>query len=324
MRPNSLKAIQTISDIGAAAETFLALNSHTASLTDLRISVSNDSMPHLSLLAGCTSLESLHIRDTQGAIILEETQNDVFLETVQWLRNCKNLERLSFAQVLSASALVTPVLLEHKIRLRNLEIDSYVLKDSRLFHQALAHQKDSLSFLSLNGETDGMFRDDVEVIVNSLKQLTQLKVLRLLLQELFHEEHLIAIITGLTLLEELYVNGLELSDRILLFVSILGNVRSATFAGISKFTVDGLLEFISHLGPGNRSIRVMIDMADPDTLLPEHQITLIRESLGVKVGGTLEYTPWIGQLSTYTHITEFELTSRHIDPNVPAFEGDSD
>lgn len=304
MRPNSLRAIHTISDVGAAAETFLALNSHGASLTELRISVSNDSMPHLSLLAGCTSLSALRIEDAHGTIALEETQNDVFLETVDWLRKCENLERLSFVQVLSASALVTPVLLEHKIRLRNLEIDSYVLKDSRHFHQALVHQKDSLSFLSLSGETDGMCRDDLDIIVDSLKQLTQLKVLRLLLQEVFHEEHLIAIITDLNFLEELYMNGLELNDHILDFVGNLGNLRSATLAGISKFTIDGLLEFVSRLGPGNQSLRVMIDMADPDTMLPEEQVTLIRESLWEKVGGALEYTPWRGKLIHITGIIE--------------------
>ncbi|KAF2687022.1 hypothetical protein K458DRAFT_385844 [Lentithecium fluviatile CBS 122367] len=305
MRPNSLKAIYTISDVGAAAETFLALSSHGRSLTELRISVSNDSMPHLSLLAGCASLEALRIEDAHGTIVLEETQNDVFLETINWLRNCENLERLSFVQVLSASALVTPVLLEHKIHLRNLEIDSYVLSNSRQFHQALVHQKDSLSFLSLSGDTDGMFRDDVDILVDSVKQLTQLKVLRLLLQEVFHEEHLMAIIANLSLLEELYVNGLELTDRILDFVGNLGNLRSATLAGISKFTIDGLLEFVSRLGPGNQGIRVMIDMADPDTMLPDEQVTLIRESLWEKADGTLDYTLWR-------------------DPNVSEFEGDSD
>jgi len=295
MKPNSLRVIHTISDVGAAAETFLALNGHGESLTELRICISNDSMPHLSLLAGCTSLEALRIEDEHGTIVLEDTQNDVFLETIDWLRKCEKLERLSFVQVLSASALLTPVLLEHKIRLRNLEIDSYVLRDSRQFHQALAHQKDSLSFLSLSGETDGMFRDDLDIIVDSLNQLSELKVLRLVLQEVFHEDHLISIIADLKLLEELYVYGLELTDRILDIVGSLGNMRSVTFAGISKFTVDGLLEFVSHLGPGNQGIRVMIDMADPDTMLADDQISLIRESLYKKVGGSLEYTPWRGK-----------------------------
>lgn len=293
-----MTALYTISDIGAAAETFLALNAHSQSLTELRICVSNESIPQLSLLSGCTALEALRIEDVHGSIVLEETQNDVFLETINWLRKCESLQRLSFTKVLSASAIVTPLLLEHRIQLRSLEIDSYVLKDGRQFHQALVHQKDSLAFLSLSGDTDGMFRDDVDVIVDSLKQLTQLRTLRLLLQEVFHEEHLITVIKNLTLLEELYVSALELNDRLLEFVGNLKSLRSVALAGISKFTTDGLLEFVSRLGPGNQGIRVMIDMADPDTLLPDEQVSLARESLMEKVGGSLEYTPWRGMFNS--------------------------
>ncbi|KAF2644847.1 hypothetical protein P280DRAFT_466111 [Massarina eburnea CBS 473.64] len=305
LRPNSLKAIHTISDTGAAAESFLGLSSHGSSLKNLQICVSNDSIPHLSLLAGCTALEALRIEDVQGTIALEETQHDVFLETIEWLRKCESLAEVRFTKFLSAASLVTPVLLEHKIKLRWLEIDSYVLKDSRQFHQALVHQKDSLTFLSLSGDTDGMFRDDVDIIVDALKELKQLKELRLLLHEIFHEEHFIQIISGLNLLEDLYMSGLELTDRVLEYVGNLGNLRVVTLAGISKFTVDGLFEFVSRLGPSNENIRVMIDMADPDTMLPDDQVALVRESLAEKVGGTLEYTPWR-------------------DPNISEFEGESD
>jgi hypothetical protein len=294
MKPNSLRTIHTINDVGAAAETFLALTSHGESLAELKLCVSDDSKPHLSLLAGCTSLETLRIEDTHGLIVLEET-DEVFLETVEWLQKCEKLEHLGFSHVQGASALVTPVLLEHRVRLRSLEIDCYQLNNSRQFHQALVHQKDTLSFLRLAGDTEDVVRDDLDVLVDSLKQLTELKALELMLQEVFLEEHLITIINNLTSLEELYMNGLELTDRILDFVGKLSNLRSVTLAGISKFTVDGLLEFVSHLGPGNQSIRVMVDMADPDTMLPDEQVSLVRESLHEKVGGSLEYTPWRGR-----------------------------
>ncbi|PVI07399.1 hypothetical protein DM02DRAFT_504633, partial [Periconia macrospinosa] len=156
MKPNCLRDISTINDVGAAAETFLALNAHGSSLKELRLCISDDSIPHLSLLAGCTALEKLKIEDTHGLVVLEETQNDVFLETIDWLRKCEHLQSLSFSRFLSAATLVTPLLLEHGIRLHSLEIDSYVLKDSRQFHQALVHQRDSLKLLSLSGETHDM------------------------------------------------------------------------------------------------------------------------------------------------------------------------
>jgi hypothetical protein len=41
-----------------------------------------------------------------------------------------------------------------------------------------------------------------------------------------------------------------------------------------------------------------VDMADPDTLLIDEEVTLVRESLMEKVGGTLE-TPWKGMYSLW-------------------------
>lgn len=293
-------SINTLGDIGASAETFLALSSHGAVLKDLKICLSSDSLAHISLLGGCTTLETLRIEDVHATTVLEETHKDTFLETIEWLRKCENLQTLAFPRFLSAPALLTPILLEHKIKLRHLEVDSYVLNENRQFHQALVHQKDSLAFLSLSGETDGMFRDDLDIIVDALQQLVQLKTLRLLLQEVFREEHLILIIRNLSLLEELCMYGLELNDRILEFVGNLGNLRSATLGGISKFTTDGLLEFISRLGPGNQGIRVMIDQADPETLLPDEELALVRESLMERVEGTMDYIPTRGKLQDGT------------------------
>jgi hypothetical protein len=61
--------------------------------------------------------------------------------------------------------------------------------------------------------------------------------------------------------------------------------------------LDGLLDFISRLGPGNQGIRLSVDMADTDTLLSEDELTLVRENLAEKVGGTLEYMALRGTCS---------------------------
>jgi hypothetical protein len=295
MRANSLKSLQTFCDIGADAETFLALNHHGGSLEDLRMCVSNDSILHLSMLQGCTALRHLRIEDVHGVVDLEATQNDVFLETIAWLRKCKNLRSLSFLKFQSGVAIVTPVLLEHDMRIEHLEIDSYVLKDHRTFHQALAHQQSNLVELSLSGDTDGMFRDDLDILVDSLKQLKAMRRLSLLLPEVLRDEHVIAIIQSLTQLEMIYVSGLELNDIILPSIGELRNLRDVTLSGISKFSVDGLLDFISQLGPGNQGIRVTIDMADPDTLLSDSNQAVVRDHLMQQAGGTLEYLPSQGE-----------------------------
>ncbi|KAF2133319.1 hypothetical protein P153DRAFT_381751 [Dothidotthia symphoricarpi CBS 119687] len=292
MRPNSLKKLVTISDVGAGAETFLALNHHGKSLEHLKICVSNDSLPHLPLLQSCTAVKILRIEDTHGVLDLEGTQNDAFLEMIAWLSKCASLQHVGFTRLQSGAAIITPVLLEHNIQLSNLEIDSYVLKDHKTFHQALVHQRTSLRYLSLSGETDGMFRDDLDILVDSLRQLTELRKLWLLFPEVLRDEHVIAIAKDLTLLEELYVSGLELNDVVLESIGSLPNTRNVTLSGISKFTLDGLLDFVSRLEAGNQGIRLTIDMADPETILSDEELSIVRDWLTKKAGGTLEYMAW--------------------------------
>ncbi|EUC37093.1 hypothetical protein COCCADRAFT_86323 [Bipolaris zeicola 26-R-13] len=305
MRPNTLQTLQTISDVEAGAETFLALSNHGKSLEDLRLCVTKDSIPHLALLKGCTALKTLRIEDMHGTVDLEATENDVFLETISWLQKCSNLQRLSFSKLQSGAAIITPVLLEEKIQLSSLEIDSYTLKDHKSFHQALVHQQSSLRVLFLSGDTEGMFRDDLDILVESLRQLRQLRDLHLILPEVLRDDHLKTIVADLVLLEDLYVSGLELNDDVLPHLASLPNLRTVTISGISKFTMDGLLDFIDRLGPGNQGIRLSVDMADTDTLLPDEQLALVKDNLMEKASGTFEY-----------------MALR--DPNVPEFESDSD
>ncbi|KAF2748035.1 hypothetical protein M011DRAFT_476664 [Sporormia fimetaria CBS 119925] len=306
LRPQTLRMFETIRDIGAGAETFLALSMHGQSLKDLRLCVSADTVPQLSLLGGCTGLEQLRIEDINGITNLEANHNDVYQETIQWLQNCKSLHTLSFTRFQSAAALMTPLLLSEDIRLQRLEIDAYVLKDSEVFHRALPQQSSTLRFLSLSGDTEGMFRDDVDLLVESLSRLTKLRTLRIVLvPEFLHDKHLISVLDNLTNLEDIYLTGLEIKDGVFKPISRLKNLRSVAFSGISKFTKAGLMEFVSQLAPSCQGVRIMVDMADPDTLLSENQIDEVRERLAERLGGTLEYTPWR-------------------DPDVSEFEGDSD
>ncbi|KAF2633936.1 hypothetical protein BU25DRAFT_453642 [Macroventuria anomochaeta] len=305
MRANSLKSLQTMHDIGADAETFLALSHHGDSLEDLGMYTSNESLSHLSMLQGCTALRQLRIEDTHGVVDLEATQNDVFLDTIAWLGKCKDLRSIRFSNFASGAAVITPVLLEHDVRLEHLEIDSYILKDHQTFHQALVHQQANLVELSLNGDTDGMFRDDIDILVDSLKQLKAMQRLSLSIFEIFRDEHVIAIFQDLKQLETVYVSGLELNDVVLPTIGGLPNLRDVTLSGISKFSVDGLFDFISMLGPGNQGIRITIDQADPNTALTEDNQTVLGDYLAQQVGGAFDYT-------------------LYKDPYISEFEGDSD
>ncbi|OCK79276.1 hypothetical protein K432DRAFT_355214 [Lepidopterella palustris CBS 459.81] len=306
IRPQSLKYLETISNTGIGAETFLALSGHGETLKELRLCLRSDSLPHLPLLRGCTAIETLRMEDSDGVMDLEKTQNDVFLEVIAWLRECKNLRSLSLTNFVNASALVLPLLLEENIHFRKIEVDSYVASTNRAFHQALTHQRSSLRVLFLSGDGDEMFRDDVDILVDSLTELTELRELELRgVSDWLKDEHFIPILDRLKLLEDLYISGLEVTDDILEKVAGLRNLRSVTFMAMSKFTMDGLLQFISKLGPGNQGIVIMDSLADPTTLLSDDELALVRETLAMKVGGRLEYTPFK-------------------DPEVSEFEGDSD
>jgi len=50
------------------------------------------------------------------------------------------------------------------------------------------------------------------------------------------------------------------------------------------------------MGLANLANFFKVDMADPDTLLTDEELTLVRESLMEEVGGTLEYM-WRGMYS---------------------------
>lgn len=148
----------------------------------------------------------------------------------------------------------------------------------------------------LTSYTQHRFPDHLDTLVDSLKQLKELRELKLILPEILQDEHLIAIIDNLTQLEDLYVSGLELNDVVLYSLANLLNLRSVTLSGISKFTTNGLLDFVSRLRQGNSGIRITIDMADPDSMLADDDLGLIRDCLTEKTGGLLEYLALKGML----------------------------
>lgn len=163
------------------------------------------------------------------------------------------------------------------------------------------------AYTNIVSTISGMYRDHLDILVDSLKQLKELRVLKLSLPEILRDEHLIIIIDNLAHLEDLDVSGLELNDVVLRSLAKLSNLRNVTLSGISKFTVDGLLDFVSQLGPSNHGIRVTIDMADPDTLLAEESLAVVRECLMEKTGGNLEYMALRG-MQGYLLNLNFTLT----------------
>lgn len=296
IRPQTLRFFETISDVRVGPETCLALNNHCQSLKTIKISLKSEALPHLAFMKGCTAVEVLQLTDTDKTVELEKTERDVFLKVVAWLRECRNLRELGFTNFLSAAAIVTPLLLEERIQLQRLQVDYYVVKDSRDFHVALAHQP-SLRSLFLKGDGyDGITRDDLDIMMESLGRLTELRELEFRgVSDLFDEARITYLAEHLKNLEDLYVGGTEVTDAVWEELASLKNLRSLTFVALSKFTTDGFLEFISKLGPGNRGMVLTIDNAHQNDYLSEEEQNLVREALFAQVGGRFEYTLWRGK-----------------------------
>lgn len=304
LRPNTLESFEIISFSNIGVESFLALNCHRESLAELKLSnLTADSVLALTMLKSCTSLKLLHLEDLLGATDLERTQNDVFLEVVAWLRDCKNLQEISLKKFMSAPAIMTPLLLENQIHLLKITVEGYIMRDSRDFHQALAHQQ-TLEGLWLKGDGEDVVRDDIDILVESLSKLRHLRELSLGdVSDYFRDEHICNLARNLPELEGFWTSGYGITDAVWRDMSGLRKLRRLEFAAMTSFSADGILQFISMLGHGNKGLVLAIMNADVDSNLTDVEQALIRETLSTKVDGRWDFALFRGMpaVDHFTH-----------------------
>lgn len=294
LNEQSLESFETFSTNGFGVQCCLALARHSDTLKRLQLHIQADVIPRLGLLKSLTALETLHLFDIKAVVDLEDEQKDVFLEVVQWLKACRKLHSLKLHQFISGAAIATPLLLQSHIRIRHLEATGYASKDQKKFHLALANQTD-LEYLIL--ESDPIeTRDDLDGLVESLSELHHLRGLKLMnISWHLNERHLKMLCDNLQLLEEFYTGGLGFTDNALDFVSTLPKLTEMTFAGITNFTFQGLLDFCDQLASRNqRGVLLAVDNADPDTGLSDDEQSYMRAEFIQRCGGKLEYTLFRG------------------------------
>jgi len=142
-----------------------------------------------------------------------------------------------------------------------------------------------------------MTRDDIEIVLNSLCHLTELQTLQLFrLSHYFTDEHIKLLAQHLPRLDTLYIGGYGITDDVWSSVGTLKHLKSITFAGNTAFTSDGILSFIEKLGEGNTGLVLSIEMADPDTMIPEEVQETLRGALASSVNGRFEYQPSRGMV----------------------------
>ena len=110
LRKNTMRFFSALSAKAVGPETMLALKNHSKSLESLMLDgLASSSIRQLSRLQHCVALQVITIVDADREVNLEETENDIFLEVVQWLGNCKNLRVLRLTNLVSAPAIMTQV-----------------------------------------------------------------------------------------------------------------------------------------------------------------------------------------------------------------------
>lgn len=245
LRPNSLRSFTAISAQRIGPETLLAMNHHSDSLKVLKLDgLVTDTIRNISLLQGCEALEALDIQDADGFINLEATENDIFLEVIAWLGRCRRLRELSFKKFRSAPAILTDICLRDHIRLKKLEVLDYSLLSNQSFHQAISHQT-SLECLILRADAEGSFRDDIDTLVSSISQLSNLKELDLLYtSDYFKSSEIKQLASNLPNLEKITFSGLEVTDEIWPSIADLHHLRAFNSHGLTTFTLDGLLNYM--------------------------------------------------------------------------------
>ena len=302
MPENKLARLQIIGECGMGAETCLALNNHSASLHELKLSLDEQGILALALLKECTALTTLAIGAERTTVDLKATQHDVYLEIIEWLKGCTRLKNILFRNVVSAPDLLIPILQNKDVELDSLEINAtggddnmYVVKDHHDFHQALAQQP-SLTSLGLKADPDPGSRDDIEILMNTLCSLSGLRELRLeRISDYFTDQHVSLLGQHLTNLESLAIGGYGVSDNVWSGIARMKKLKALHFNGVTTFTTDGISDFIDQLSPGNAGLQLMVEMADPETALSAEEQELLNELIQVKVDGRFEYQLLRGQ-----------------------------
>lgn len=280
--------IFSVSQIGA--QSFLALNCHRETLTELKLNgLKAESISALSLLKGCINLTSLLLSENGVATQdLEKRHYGIFLEVVAWLCQCKGLRTISLYNLLSAPGLLTPVLLENSIHLTKLALEGYLMSESKDFHRALSRQT-SLQDLWLKGESSDNL-EDVDLLVESLSKLENLTDMRL--QEVsdnFLDKHFCTLARSLQRLEVWESSGYAITDYIWSDMASMKSLRRLDFNAQTRFSSSGIMNFIFNLSAGNSGLLLNIGMQDVDHNLTDEEQSMIRETMTSRLDGRFDF-----------------------------------
>ncbi|GAM90514.1 hypothetical protein ANO11243_085580 [Dothideomycetidae sp. 11243] len=320
--PNTLISFQNESDCGIGQETCAALSTHAQSLESLNLAVGHKGIAGLGALKPCTNLSFLKLSDFNAPHRLEETENDVLADMIDWLNACTKLKSLVLTNFLSTPRLLAPAFESGRLQLDYLEISGslrqgglYALSGNETFHRALSKQT-SLKTLLLAADAEGSSQDDHRVLCDAVIALRSLKKLDMSRSsEQFDDTHLLAICGALFDLEELSIDAYLATDVSLIDMHKLSQLKSVTFAGYSTFSFAALNSFIDKLGSGNTGLTMDVQNPVFESSLSEREQANIKRNLKRHVDGTFLYQVRGAQISIFMNrhsLTQSQIPPKHI------------
>lgn len=247
-----------------------------------------EAMENLNALKDCVNLEILSLEDSSGTVRLEESNNDVFLDVIAWLSSCKKLRDVAIKRFFDGPGILAAVMIVPEVRWLKLSVEGYTVRNanSASFHTALADQK-QLEELYLSGDGDDTVPADLEIMVSSICQLTNLKELNLRqVSDEFDITHISNLVLNLPLLEELWTSGGELCADILPLLANLQNLKNLTLFALTQFSTESILDFVSRLDKDKqRGFQLSLMAVHPEFALNETQVRMVTESMKVQVDG---------------------------------------
>jgi hypothetical protein len=297
LRPQSLRYFEVISSHNIAERGFLALCSHSESLKELRLRYSDPaSTLALSSLAICNKLETILLVD-------ESKYSHSHPESVEfmtaWFQSCEGLKDIELSGIFNGPEILNPLLDCQDIKLERISVDGYNMVEARPFHSALSRQR-GLTSIYLNGSGEGVFRDDIDTLVDSLSRLKSLRSLKLgEISDYFKDSDITHMALNLKELEVFETSGYGITNDVLPAMSSLKNLRNLSFNAMTSFTYDGIQNFISSLRPTNRGLLLQILNAEANSNLPEGAQYRIRKSLQKQVDGQFIFAMNRGSFSPF-------------------------
>lgn len=219
----------------------------------------------------------------------DEEYYSIVKNVAQWITSCNSLRRLELRRfTVDDAMLLSQALTDQGPHLTTLSATGYSMASGRAFHDALASQQ-TLQNLYLRGE-GGDNPNDNSALVQGIGQLTDLRELELRgISDGFFPDHVMTLTPFLPRLERLWISGDYFDDAIWTAFSCLPQLKSLAIYALSEFTTEGILDFISRLGPGNKGFNLSILNATMEGRLSDEEQTVVRDMLRYNLNGSLDF-----------------------------------